>query len=256
MSDPGTIVVSGPLIVALGVALLAGIVSFASPCVLPLVPGYVGYLGGVAGSASASASGGKNGSEKVTGRVALGSLLFVLGFTAVFVAFGVAFAAAGARLAPHLDVIMRVAGVVVIVMGLAFLGYVPFLQKEARIHATPKFGLMGAPLLGATFALGWTPCMGPTLAAVLTLSLGGANPGRGALLALAYCIGLGVPFIALAIVFARTSRTWGWLAKHRRTISKVGGALLIVVGLLLVTGVWGNLTALMQGWIGSTETLL
>lgn len=251
MSDPGALVASGPLIAALGVALLAGLVSFASPCVLPLIPGYVGYLGGVAGSPS-----GRKVSEPVTGRVALGSLLFVLGFTVVFVAFGVAFAAAGAWLAPYLDVIMRVAGVVVIVLGLGFLGYIPFLQKEAKIHATPKFGLIGAPLLGATFALGWAPCMGPTLAAVLTLSLGGANPGRGALLAFVYCLGLGVPFIVLAIVFAKTSRTWGWLLKHRRAISKVGGGLLILVGLLLVTGVWGNLTALMQGWIGSTSTVL
>lgn len=251
MSDPSALVASGPLIAALGVALLAGLVSFASPCVLPLIPGYVGYLGGVAGSPP-----GRKVSEPVTGRVALGSLLFVLGFTVVFVAFGVAFAAAGAWLAPYLDVIMRVAGVVVIVLGLGFLGYIPFLQKEAKIHATPKFGLIGAPLLGATFALGWAPCMGPTLAAVLTLALGGANPGRGALLAFVYCLGLGVPFIVLAIVFAKTSRTWGWLSKHRRAISKVGGGLLILVGLLLVTGVWGNLTALMQGWIGSTSTVL
>lgn len=251
MSDPGALVTSGPLLAALGVALLAGLVSFASPCVLPLVPGYVGYLGGVSGSPS-----GRKDSPPVVGRVAIGSLLFVLGFTVVFVTFGVAFAAAGARLAPHLDMIMRIAGVVVIVMGLAFLGYIPFMQKEARIHATPKFGLLGAPLLGATFAFGWVPCMGPTLAAVLTLSLGGADPGRGALLAVAYCIGLGVPFIALAIVFARTSRTWTWLSKHRRTISKVGGGLLIVVGLLLVTGLWNVLTAHLQGWIGSTTTVL
>ncbi len=250
MSDPGALVTSGPLIAALGVALLAGVVSFASPCVLPLVPGYVGYLGGVSGLGSEKSSGPR------MGRVALGSVLFVLGFTVVFVAFGVAFAAAGARLAPYLDVIMRVAGVIVIVMGLAFLGYVPFLQKEARFHATPRFGLLGAPLLGATFALGWTPCMGPTLAAVLSLALGGADPARGALLAFVYCIGLGAPFIALALVFARTSRTWGWLAKNRTAIAKVGGALLIVVGLLLVTGLWGTLTAHLQGWIGSTTTVL
>ncbi|MDN5558310.1 MAG: cytochrome c biogenesis protein CcdA [Ruaniaceae bacterium] len=250
MSDPGALVTSGPLLAALGVALLAGLVSFASPCVLPLVPGYVGYLGGVSGLGREKSSGPN------VGRVALGSILFVLGFTVVFVTFGVAFAAAGARLAPYLDVIMRVAGVIVIVMGLAFLGYVPFLQKEARFHATPRFGLIGAPLLGATFALGWTPCMGPTLAAVLSLALGGADPSRGALLAFAYCIGLGAPFIALALVFARTSRTWGWLATHRTTITKVGGALLIVVGLLLVTGLWGTLTAHLQGWIGSTTTVL
>lgn len=251
MSDPGSLVASGPLLAALGIALLAGFVSFASPCVLPLVPGYVGYLGGVSGTGS-----GRESSGPVVGRVALGAFLFVIGFTAIFVLFGVVFAAVGAQLGPYLDTIMRLAGVVVIIMGLGFLGHIPFLQKEARFHAAPKFGLLGAPLLGATFGFGWVPCMGPTLAAVLTLAMGGADPGRGALLAVAYCAGLGAPFIVLAIVFARTSHTWTWLAKHRHTISRVGGYLLIIVGVLLLTGIWNVLTALLQSWIGSTWTVL
>lgn len=265
-----SLVFSGPMLAAIGVAVLAGVVSFASPCVLPLIPGYVGYLGGMAGNApaggsrarrrsAAGSSGAAGGSARQTAsarRVALGVTLFILGFTAVFVLFGVVFAAFGARLAPWMDTIMRVAGVLVIVMGIAFMGYLPFLQKELRIHASPRFGLFGAPLLGATFALGWTPCIGPTLAAVLTLSFGGADPMRGGVLALFYCLGLGVPFIAIALLFTRSTRAWRWISRHRAMISRVGGGLLIVVGLLLVTGLWNALTAYLQGWIGSTTTVI
>lgn len=242
-------VLTGPMVVAIGVALLAGVASFVSPCVLPLVPGYVGYLGGMAG-------GGARNAKPDAGRVLWGTVLFVLGFTAVFVLLGIVFAAAGAAFARHADVVMRVLGVLVIVLGLAFVGHIPLLQKDTRITMSPRFGLWGAPLLGVTFGLGWSPCIGPTLAAVLTLSFGGADPARGAVLALAYCLGLGVPFIVLAVAFTRSTRALEVVRRHRRAISQAGGVLLILVGVLLVTGLWGSLTGWMQGWIASYTTVV
>ncbi len=244
------LVLNGPMLAALGVAMLAGLVSFASPCVLPLLPGYVGYLSGMMGLPGAGRQRARSG------RVLAGMLLFVAGFTAVFMLLGVLFAAAGARLLPWMDVIMRVAGVGVIVLGLAFLGYLPFLQREFKVHATPRFGLWGAPVLGATFGLGWTPCIGPTLAAVLTLSFGGADPVRGAVLALAYCVGLGVPFVVIAMLLTRSPRAWRAITRHKRAISVFGGVLLIALGLALVTGLWTHFTSWLQAWIGSTTTVL
>ncbi|NCD16905.1 MAG: cytochrome c biogenesis protein CcdA [Actinobacteria bacterium] len=241
------------MIVAIGVALLAGVASFVSPCVLPLVPGYVGYLGGMAGG---SGRGAARNARPDTRRVLWGTVLFVLGFTAVFVLLGIVFAAAGAAFARYADIVMRVLGVLVIVLGLAFVGHIPLLQKDTRITMSPRFGLWGAPLLGVTFGLGWSPCIGPTLAAVLTLSFGGADPARGAVLALAYCLGLGVPFIVLAVAFTRSTRALEVVRRHRRAISQAGGVLLILVGVLLVTGLWGSLTGWMQGWIASYTTVV
>ncbi|MGM0385244.1 MAG: cytochrome c biogenesis CcdA family protein [Actinomycetota bacterium] len=242
-------VLSGPMVAAIAVALVAGVVSFASPCVLPLVPGYVGYLGGMAG-------GGARNAKPDAGRVLWGTVLFVLGFTAVFVLLGIVFAAAGAAFARYADIVMRVLGVLVIVMGLAFVGHIPLLQKDTRITMSPRFGLWGAPLLGVTFGLGWSPCIGPTLAAVLTLSFGGADPTRGAVLALAYCLGLGVPFIALALAFTRSTRALDFMRHHRAAITRTGGVVLIAVGVLLVTGLWGDITGWMQGWIASFTTVV
>ena len=239
-------VISGPMLVAAGVAVLAGIVSFASPCVLPLVPGYVGYLGGVTGAEG----------PRVTRRVLAGTSLFVLGFTAVFVLLGVLFGTAGARLAPHMDLITRILGALVIVMGVAFLGHIPFLQKDTRVTFSPRFGLAGAPLLGAAFGLGWTPCIGPTLAAVLSLSFGGGSPLRGGLLALAYCIGLGLPFVGIAVAFTRSGRALAWVKRHRRAITTAGGWVLIVLGVLMVTGLWGELMARLQGLVATTGTVI
>lgn len=246
-------VLTGPMIVAIGVALLAGVASFVSPCVLPLVPGYVGYLGGMAGGGGRGAA---RNARPDTRRVLWGTVLFVLGFTAVFVLLGIVFAAAGAAFARYTDIVMRVLGVLVIVLGLAFVGHIPLLQKDTRITMSPRFGLWGAPLLGVTFGLGWSPCIGPTLAAVLTLSFGGADPARGAVLALAYCLGLGVPFIVLAVAFTRSTRALEVVRRHRRAISQAGGVLLILVGVLLVTGLWGSLTGWMQGWIASYTTVV
>lgn len=255
-------VLSGSLLAAVPVALLAGAVSFASPCVLPLVPGYVGYLGGMTGTLGpGTATGGgraATATRAATGqrRLLAGVLLFVLGFSTVFVLLGVVFGWLGVALAPWLDVITRVLGVVVILMGLAFMGAVPFLQRERRLHLSPRAGLWGAPLLGVVFGLGWAPCIGPTLSAVLLLSLDGGDPARGALLAAAYCLGLGVPFVVIALLYSRTTRTMGFLRRHRLTIMRIGGGLLVLVGLALVTGLWGHFAGWVQGLVAGFVTVV
>jgi cytochrome c-type biogenesis protein len=240
MDAAGT-VLTGSLLLALPIAMLAGLVSFASPCVVPLVPGYLGYVSGMAGAGADS-----KGSRP---RLVLGVLLFVAGFSAVFIVLGVAVSSLGAQVQSQLDIITRVLGVVVILMGLAFMGAVPFLQAERRMHVSPRAGLAGAPLLGVAFGLGWAPCLGPTLAAVLALSLTEGSQGRGIILAVAYCVGLGLPFLLLALWFERSSAVLGWLRRHRLLLMRLGGGLLVVLGLLMVTGLWGELTGLMQGWV-------
>ena len=234
-------VLSGSLLAALPVALLAGLISFASPCVVPLVPGYLGYVSSMAGAGPSG-----RGSRP---RLVLGVALFVLGFGAVFVLLGVAFASVGARLDAHIDIITRLLGVLVVVMGFVFVGSVPFMQRERRVHLSPRAGLWGAPLLGIVFGLGWTPCIGPTLAAVLTLSLNEGTATRGVVLAAVYSLGLGLPFLALALWMERSKAVLGWLRRHRLALMRVGGGLLIVLGLLLVTGLWGRFTGELQGWI-------
>ncbi len=240
-SDFAATVLSGSLLAALPVALLAGLVSFASPCVVPLVPGYIGYLSGMAGS-----GGNSKGSRP---RLLAGVALFVLGFAAVFVVLGVAFASAGARLGPQMDIITRVLGVLVVVLGFVFLGAMPFMQRERRVHLSPRAGLWGAPLLGITFGLGWTPCIGPTLAAVLTLSLTEATATRGVILAVVYALGLGLPFLLIALWAERSKTALNWLRRHRLALMRIGGGMLVVLGLLLVTGLWTTLTGQLQGWI-------
>jgi len=238
-------VLSGSLLAAIPVALLAGLISFVSPCVVPLVPGYLGYVSGMAG---ASATGGS--AERASKpRLVLGVAMFVAGFTTVFVVLGVAFASLGARVGGQLDTITRVLGVLVVVMGFVFLGAVPFMQRERRVHVSPKAGMWGAPLLGVVFGLGWTPCIGPTLAAVLTLSLSEATATRGVILAVVYSLGLGLPFLVLALWIERSRAVLGWLRRHRLALMRTGGAVLVVLGLLLVTGLWGQMTTYMQQWI-------
>lgn len=237
----GDTVLTGSLLAALPVALLAGLVSFASPCVVPLVPGYLGYVSGMAGTGGAT---GKN-----RPRLVLGVLLFIAGFSAVFITLGIVVSTVGIQFREQIDIITRVLGVVVIIMGLAFMGSVPFLQSERRLHVSPTAGLAGAPLMGAAFGLGWTPCIGPTLSAVLTLSLSEGSQGRGVILAIAYCLGLGLPFLVLALWIERSGKMLGWLRRHRLALMRVGGGLLVVLGVLLVTGVWTQLTNQLQGWI-------
>lgn len=239
MGDVGSIIYSGQLLVALPIALLAGLLSFASPCVLPLVPGYLAYIGGMA-----SATNDKGG--RSTARLVLGVVLFVLGFSVVFVAFGVAFGALGFALKSWLDVLTRVMGLVLILMGLVFMGVFTRLQYTAKLNLTPTTGLVGAPLLGLIFGLGWTPCIGPTLTAIFSLSLDAASPGRGALLAAFYCVGLGIPFILLALGFAWATHSLNFLKRHIRGINITGGVLLIVMGVLMVTGLWNALMSQLQ----------
>jgi len=261
-----TTVFSGSMLLALPVAALAGLVSFASPCVLPLVPGYVGYVSGMAaanaGSTRGTTAAGAGGASATRvaapsrGRVLAGVGLFVAGFTLVFVALMFAAGAVGVHLVRWQDVITRVLGVVVILMGFAFMGAVPFLQRERRLHLSPQAGLWGAPLLGVVFGLGWTPCLGPTLVAVQALSLSEASAGRGAVLGVAYCVGLGLPFLLIALGLQSSQRMLGFLRRHRLAIMRLGGALLVLIGLALVTGLWTTLTTSLQGWIGGFVTVV
>lgn len=236
-------VLSGPMVAALPIALLAGLVSFASPCVLPLVPGYLGYVGGLTGVSAAAAG------PRRSWRVLLGASLFVLGFSLVFVVIGFTAGGLGDLLYRWNDVVSRVLGVVVLLMGLVFLGWVPGGASERRLSWRPAAGLAGAPLLGVVFGLGWAPCIGPVFSAVAALGLQSGGAGRGAVLALAYCLGLGVPFLLVAAGLDRNRRALDLLRRHRRGISRAGGAMLVVVGLLLVTGVWTTWIDALRLWI-------
>jgi cytochrome c-type biogenesis protein len=240
----GEIVFGGSLWLAAPLALLAGLVSFASPCVLPLVPGYLGILGG-----------STDGRPRVA-RTVWGAVLFVLGFSVVFVAFGVAFGAAGLALKPWLDLVTRIMGAIIIVLGLVFVGFFRLFQRTAKINLAPRVGLAGAPLLGIVFGLGWTPCIGPTLAAIFSLSLDAATPERGALLGVAYCIGLGLPFVLLAAGFQWATSSVGFLRRHIRAINIAGGILLILIGVLMVTGLWNLIIVSTQAAIGEYVTAL
>jgi len=248
----GQAIISGSLLLAIPVALLAGLVSFASPCVLPLVPAYLGYLGGMTGAAGSRPI-GTPVAKPQRSRLLLGVFLFIAGFTAVYLVLGVLAGSLGGVLLEYQDTIMRVLGVVVIIMGLAFLGFIPFLQNERRLHLAPRAGLWGAPLLGITFGLGWAPCIGPTLAAIIALSLDGGTAGRGGLLAVAFCLGLGLPFLLVAFSVERSAKALAFLRRHRLAIMRLGGGMLIVLGLALVTGVWGQWAGWLQGVVSGNE---
>ncbi|WP_275464089.1 cytochrome c biogenesis CcdA family protein [Streptomyces noursei] len=236
-------ILTGALIAAVPVALVAGLVSFFSPCVLPLVPGYMSYVTGVTGSDLAEAR---------RGRMLAGAFLFVLGFTAVFVSGGALFGFFGKTLQDYKDVISRVLGVLMILLGLAFAGVLKrFGQRELRFHRKPAMGLAGAPVLGVLFGVGWTPCLGPTLTAVNTLSFYDASAGRGALLTVAYCLGLGLPFIAVALAFRRVLGAFGWVKRHYVWVMRAGGGMMIALGVLLLTGVWDILMSQLQSWTQS-----
>ncbi|MDP7704039.1 MULTISPECIES: cytochrome c biogenesis CcdA family protein [unclassified Mycobacterium] len=237
---------AGPLVVALGVCLLAGLVSFASPCVVPLVPGYLSYLAAVVGVEEGEPAGNGAGTLKAPPtarwRVAGSAALFVAGFTAVFVLGTVVVLGMTTTLITNQLLLQRVGGVLTIVMGLVFVGLIPALQRQARFSPRQWTSVAGAPLLGAVFALGWTPCLGPTLTGVITVASAtdGANVARGIALVIAYCLGLGIPFVLLAFGSASAMAGLGWLRRHTRTIQVFGGVLLIAVGAALVTGVWND----------------
>ncbi|MGC9541667.1 cytochrome c biogenesis CcdA family protein [Streptomyces sp. UG1] len=233
-------VLNGALLVALPIALLGGLVSFFSPCVLPLVPGYLSYVTGVTGTDLAEAR---------RGRMVAGASLFVAGFTAVFVSSGALFGYFGSTLQEQQGVLSKVLGVLMIVMGVFFMGLMPWMtQREFRFHTKPTAGLVGAPVLGALFGIGWTPCIGPTLASVLALSSQQSSAGRGAILTVAYCLGLGVPFVLAAVAFRKALGAFGWIKRHYVWVMRIGGTMMIVTGLLLLTGIWASLVQDMQSW--------
>jgi cytochrome c-type biogenesis protein len=232
---------SGSLVLAVPVALVAGLVSFFSPCVVPLLPGYLSYATGLSGADLGSAR---------RGRMVLGSFLFVLGFSFVFVALGTLSGALGDWLWAYSREISIVLGALTIVVGIAFLGFLPMLQRDVRVHRVPAIGLAAAPMLGALFGLGWTPCIGPTLAAVQALATYAASPGRGALLSVAYCLGLGLPFILAGLMFRRMLGAVAWVRRPQVWVTRLGGTMLIVVGVLLVTGAWDMIVFYLRSWYG------
>ncbi|WP_066043649.1 cytochrome c biogenesis CcdA family protein [Herbiconiux solani] len=239
MGNPfAEVVLSGQLLLAIPVALLAGLVSFASPCVLPLVPGYLAYVGGIAEGGSASGTTGGAAQRAGRRRMLLGIALFILGFSIIFLAYSAAFGALGTWLLVWQDWITRVMGVVVIALGLVFIGQFSFLQRTFKPSWRPATGLAGAPILGIVFGLGWTPCIGPTLGAIQVLSLTSGSAWSGVLLGLFYCIGLGVPFLLVALGLNWVTGSVRFLKRHIRTINIVGGALLVAIGILMVTGLW------------------
>jgi cytochrome c-type biogenesis protein len=243
---------AGPLALALGLCVLAGLVSFASPCVVPLVPGYLSYLAAVVGAPGAPGAPGAAGAAPESGsgtrtrwRVAGSALLFVAGFTAVFVLGTVAVLGMTTTLITNQIVLQRIGGVVTIIMGLVFIGFIPALQRQARFTPRRWAGLAGAPLLGAVFGLGWTPCLGPTLTGVIAVASAtdGASVARGVVLVIAYCLGLGIPFVLLALGSGWALNAFGWLRRHSRAIQVFGGLLLVAVGVALVTGLWNDFTS-------------
>jgi cytochrome c-type biogenesis protein len=279
------IVLSGPLLAALLIAAAAGVLSFFSPCCLPLVPGYLSYVAGVSGAEThfgggagadrAAVDGVSAGSAESRGRVkteaatmarpappsargsrtVAGAVLFVAGFTVVFTSYGLLFGAAGAWLIAYQDVLVRVLGVLTVILGLMFTGLlerIPLAGRTFRFGYQPHTGLAGAPLVGILFGLGWTPCIGPTLAAVLTLATSSADAGRGAALSFTYSAGLGIPFVLAALSMQKVMKTFGWARSHARMITRGGGAMLILLGLLQVTGLWMDviiwLRPLIVGW--------
>jgi cytochrome c-type biogenesis protein len=244
LADAGTSfqhAANGSLLLAIPVALLAGLVSFLSPCVLPLVPGYLSYVTGLSG---ADLGERRDQLRHFSGRVFAGSLLFVLGLAVVYVSEGALFGNIGNRLLAHPTAVNRVGGVLAILLGVVFIGVLPRTQREWRLHRLPHAGLVGAPLLGMLFAVGWTPCTGPTLGVVLNLSVqdNAATAGRGAFLTFVYCLGLGIPFILTALAFRHALGAFALVKRHYGVVVWAGGLLLITVGVLLLTGTWNTIT--------------
>ena len=247
------IAMSGNIVPALLVSVLAGIVSFASPCVVPLVPGYLSYLAAVVGVDEDS----RFGSRGVRLRVASAAGLFILGFTVVFLMGTIAILGLTSTVISNQLLLQRIGGVLTIVMGLVFMGFIPALQRQARFTPKAVSTVGGAPLLGAVFGLGWTPCLGPTLTGVIAVASAteGSNIARGVVLVIAYCLGLGIPFLLLALGSVRAVHALGWLRRHTRTIQIFGGVLLVAVGLALVTGLWNEFVTWIRDAFVTNTTL-
>ncbi|GAA4814258.1 cytochrome c biogenesis CcdA family protein [Nocardioides caeni] len=226
----------GALGLAVPVAMIAGLVSFFSPCVLPLLPGYLSYTTGLSGADLAAGE-----ADRRRGRMLLGSSLFVLGFALVFVVYGTAFGSIGLSLRRWQDELEVALGLLLIVMGLVFAGALSWFQRDVRFHRIPAVGIGAAPFIGALFAIGWTPCVGPTFGVILGLTFqDGATASRGGLLALSYALGLGLPFIAVAVAYGRLAGALGWVRRHQATFMRVGGAFLVLIGVLMLTGWWDH----------------
>jgi cytochrome c-type biogenesis protein len=247
---------TGPLLLAVAVSALAGLVSFASPCVVPLVPGYLSYLAAVVGI-DERPEGALRPPPSARWRVAGSAALFVAGFTAVFLLGSVAVLGMTTTLIRNQVLLERVGGALTIVMGLVFIGFVPALQRSLRFTPQRLSTVLGAPLLGAVFALGWTPCLGPTLTGVIAVASAtdGSGVARGVTLVIAYCLGLGIPFVALAFGSASAVAGLGWLRRHTRAIQIAGGVLLIAVGLALITGAWSHFVAAVRDGLVSDVRL-
>jgi cytochrome c-type biogenesis protein len=236
---------SGSLVLAIPVALIAGLVSFFSPCVIPLLPGYLSYATGLSGADLEDAR---------RGRMLAGALLFVAGFSVVYVVIGFTAGSVGTWLVRSRTQLEVVLGIVLILLGLAFAGLVPFLQRDVRVHTVPAVGLAAAPLLGFLFGLGWTPCVGPTLSAIITLGLNEGTGDRGALLAGVYCVGLGVPFIVAALAYRRALGAFALIRRHQQWVTRIGGLMLVLVGLALVTGYWDQAVSWLQVHLVNNST--
>ncbi|WP_052462407.1 cytochrome c biogenesis CcdA family protein [Nigerium massiliense] len=239
------------MLIAMPVALLAGLVSFFSPCVLPLLPGYLSYATGLAASQITSGE-----TKSARGRILAGTSLFIAGFAAVFVSSGALFGGLGSLLKAYQQAINVVVGVLAIVLGLIFADVLHIGQRTVRLSAAPRFGVASAPLLGVVFGLGWTPCIGPALSVVLNLALNEATAVRGAVLALVYALGLGLPFLAFGLGFTRLSGTLGWVRGHGLLLQRIGGFLMVAVGVLLVTGWWDVVMSVVRSWAAGFGVLI
>jgi len=238
IDNVGELVFSGDLVLALPIAFLAGLLAFLSPCVIPLVPGYIAYVSGFAISAEPTPADRR--------RVLLGILGFVAGMGFVFIALSVMFGTLGLLLIPYLDIVLRVSGVFLIVLGIVFAGGIPALQRDFLPQWKTRAGVWGSPLLGMVFAIGWVPCVGPTLVAVQTLALSAQDPARAAVLGVAYWLGLALPFVVVALLLGRILPALAWVRRHIKAINIAGGALLVLIGVLMVLGIWRELLS----WAG------
>ncbi len=238
IDNVGEIVFSGDLIIALPIAFVAGLLAFLSPCIIPLVPGYIAYVSGFAITAEPTPTDRR--------RALLGILGFVAGMGAVFISLSVMFGTLGLLLIPYLDIVLRVSGVVLILLGIVFAGGIPALQRDFLPQWKTRAGVWGSPVLGIVFALGWVPCVGPTLIAVQTLALSAHDPARAAVLGVAYWLGLALPFVVVALLLGRILPALAWVRRHIKSINVAGGVLLVGIGVLMVVGVWRELLS----WAG------
>lgn len=239
LADTTATLTSGSLLLAMPIALLAGFVSFLSPCVAPLVPGYVSLITGLSADELVEGRGHRS-------RALAGTLGFTLGFAVLFISYGAAFGGIGSVLARNATTVSRVLGVLVIALGIAYLGRIPLLEREFGPRMRGRGGVLMAPVMGVAFGLGWVPCVGPTLAAVQTMAFSEASAWRGAGLSLLYSLGLGLPFIVIGLFFERSLGALRWMRQYRQRVQQLGGIMLVALGVLLVTGLWDQITIWMR----------